>query len=195
MVGRPRSAATGLPFRRVGYRSIVQVTTGIPHAKPFPIWIGFVLCFWVFVVESVDVATNHRHSVWFWTADVASVIYFFMCVYRFHQILSDVTFGAYPIEPGEAVCYHLIPLFNLYWLFSWPSRFADYVNAARAIKVVPGMVIGSLLIASGLVAKFVDASIGLACCFGVMAYMTNRLGHFADYRDLDVAANQITPSS
>jgi hypothetical protein len=173
----------------------VQVTAGIPHAKPFPIWIGFVLCFWVFIVELIDVATHHPHSIWFWTADFGTVTYFFMCVYRFHRILSDVTFGAYPIEPGEAVFYHLIPLFNLYWLFSWPSRFADYVNAERAIKVVPGAVIGSLLIASTLVARFVDASLGLACYFGVMAYLTNRHGHFADYRDLDVAADQIAPSA
>jgi hypothetical protein len=173
----------------------VQVTAGIPHARPFPIWIGFVLCVVLFVVESTDGATNHLHSIWFWIADIGSVIYLFMCVYRFHQILSDVTCGAYPIEPGEAVFYHLIPLFNLYWLYSWPSRFAEYVNAERAIKVVPGAVIGSRFLASGLVARLVDASFGLAGYFGVMAYLTNRLRLYADYRDLDAAADQIAPSA
>lgn len=175
------------------YAAIVQVATGIPHAKPFPIWIGFVLCVVLFVVEATDVATNHPYSIWYWITDIASIVYFFMCVYRFHRILGEVTFGAYPITPSQAVFYHLIPFFNLYWLFAWPSRFADYVSAEREIKVLPGALIGLLLLASAIVARFVETSFGLVGYFAVMAYLTNRLRLYADYRDLDVAADQIVP--
>lgn len=173
----------------------MQVTAGIPHAGPYPVWIGFVLCAGVFVIELIDAAMNQLNSIWFLAVDFGSVVYLLMCIYRFHRILRDVTFGAYPIKPSEAVFFHLIPLFNFYWLFAWPSRFADYVNAEHAIKVVPGAVLGLLFILSALIAKLGFPSLGLAGFFGVMAYLTNRLGHYADFRDLDVAADQITPSS
>ena len=151
------------------------------------------LCIVLFVIELIDLAATHSISIWYWAVDIGSVVYFFMCVFRFHRILGEVTFGAYPITPSQAVFYHLIPLFNLYWLFAWPSRFADYVSAERAIKVLPGAVIGTLLIASAIVARFYETSFGLAGYFGVMAYLTNRLRLYADYRDLDVAADQIAP--
>jgi hypothetical protein len=81
----------------------------------------------------------------------------------------------------------------VYWLFAWPTRFANYVNAEHAIKVVPGVVIGLLLLLSALIARFFDTAIGIAGYFGVMAYMTNRLRHYSDYRDLDAAVDQVTP--
>jgi len=171
----------------------VQVNAGIRHARPFPIWIGFVLCAALFGVELFDLATSQAVSVRYWVVDILTVVYLFMCVYRFHRILREVTFGAYPISPSQAVFYHLIPFFNLYWLFAWPSRFADYVKAERAIRVLPGAVIGLLFIVSALVARFYETSFGLAGYFGVMTYLTNRLRAYADYRDLDVAADQITP--
>ncbi|HKW45143.1 MAG TPA: hypothetical protein VJN22_05750 [Candidatus Eremiobacteraceae bacterium] len=170
----------------------MQDTPGIPHAHPFPVWIGFLLCGILFITEVVDVANKVESIQWYvYVATVVTLIYFFMCVFRFHVILGQLTFGAYPIKSGPSVFYHFLPFFNIYWLFAWPSKFADYVKAERAVKVAPGAVLGTILILSALVARFVDSSIGLAGYFGVMAYLTNRLRRYADYRDLDVAADQI----
>jgi hypothetical protein len=36
-------------------------------------------------------------------------------------------------------------------------------------------------------------AIGITGIFGVFAYLTNRLRHYADYRDLDAAVEQVTP--
>ncbi len=174
--------------------SAMQSNVGIPHARPFPVWVGFALCGILVVIETYDASRSNPGMTWyFFIAEVVAFIYFLMCVYRFHRILGEVTFGAYPIKPAEATFYHLIPLFNLYWLFAWPTKFADYVNAEHAVKVVPGAVIGAIMIASALVAKFFDSAIGLAGYFGVMTYLTNRLNHYADYRDLDIAAEQLAP--
>jgi hypothetical protein len=173
----------------------MQSTVGIPHARPFPVWVGFALCCVVFATEVVSAAAFHEFvpQWYFYVAEIATFIYYLMCVYRFHRILAQVTFGDYSIKPAEAVYSHLIPLLNIYWLFAWPTRFANYVNAERAIKVVPGAVIGAILLACALVARFYDTAIGLAGYFGVMAYLTNRLRQYADYRDLDVAAEQLAP--
>jgi len=115
-------------------------------------------------------------------------IYYLMCVYRFHSVLRQQTDGDYPVKPPEAAFYHLVPLFNFYWVFAWPSRFAGYVNAERAIKVVPGVVCGLALILSALTSKYFDTAVGLAGLFLVTAYLTNRLRHYVGYRELDRAA-------
>jgi hypothetical protein len=172
----------------------VQFAAGIHHARPFPIWVGFALCVLIFVAEVVDASMHTASSWYFWTADIVTFVYYLMCVYRFHKIMGEVTFGDYSIKPAEAVYSHLIPLLNVYWLYAWPSRFADYVRAERAIKVASSAIIGSLLLGSALVARFFDAAIGLAGYFCVMAYMTNRLRCYADYRDLDAAVEQLTPA-
>lgn len=172
----------------------MQVAAGIHHARPFPVWVGFALCALIFVAEVVDSLRHTPLSLYFWTADILAVLYYLMCVYRFHKIMGEVTFGDYSIKPAEAVYSHLIPLLNVYWLYAWPSRFADYVRAERAIKVASGAIIGSLLLASALVARFFDSAIGLAGYFCVMAYLTNRLRAYADYRDLDAAVEQLTPA-
>jgi len=174
----------------------MQSTVGIPHATPFPVWIGFALCGILIVIEIYDGARDYVGTHWyFYAVTFATFIYYLMCVYRFHRILGEVTFGAYSIKPPEAVYSHLIPLFNIYWLFAWPTRFADYVNAERALKVVPGAVIGLILLASAVVARVFDSALGLAGYFGVMAYLTNRLNQYADYRDLDIAAEQLAPGA
>lgn len=172
----------------------MQVTAGISHARPFPIWVGFALCGLILVAELVDGARHTRSTWYFWTADILTFVYYLMCVARFHKILGEVTFGAYSIKPAEAVYSHLIPLLNIYWLYAWPSRFADWVRAERAIKVASGAIIGSLLLLSALVARFFDSAIGLAGYFCVMAYLTQRLRAYADYRDLDAAVEQLTPA-
>jgi hypothetical protein len=173
-------------------RSAMQSIVGIPHARPYPVWIGFVLCGVIFAAEVFDGMTHPSGTQWyFYLTWVIAFIYYLMCVYRFHRILAEVTFGAYSIKPAEAVYSHLIPLLNIYWLFAWPTRFADYVNAEHALKVVPGAVIGTILLASAAVARFFDSSIGMAGYFGVMVYLTNRLNQYASYRDLDVAAEQL----
>src|ERR1700680_2056633 len=155
---------------------VMKDAVGIPHARPFPVWVGFVLCGILLGIETYDASRNDLGPHWyFYVAEGITFIYYLMCVYRFHRILGEVTFGAYSIKPAEAVYSHLIPILNIYWLFAWPTRFADYVNAERALKVVPGAVIGAILLGSALLARFFDTSFGLGGYFGGVAVLTNRL--------------------
>jgi len=52
--------------------------------------------------------------------------YWMACLYRLHVILAKTSNANYPIKPGKAVWGHLIPWFNCYWVFAWPSRIAHF---------------------------------------------------------------------
>jgi hypothetical protein len=168
--------------------------------KPYPIWPGFALIVLLIGVELKDASDEETVNLLthvkatlppsdaYWILSILILIYYLMCVYRFHSVLRQQTEGDYPIKPPEAAFFHLVPLLNLYWVFAWPSRFAGYVNAERAIKVIPGAVCGCALILSALISKYFDTAVGMAGLFLVTAYLTNRLRHYVGYRELDRAA-------
>ena len=174
-------------------------TAAAMKLKPYPIWPGFVLVLVMLGVEIKDAADQmtvnlltHVNaalppSTAYVIVGIAIFIYYLMCVWRFHSVLRAQTNNDYPVKPAEAVFFHIVPLLNIYWVFAWPSRFADYVNAERAIKVIPGAFCGVALIVSALVGKFFDSAIGLTGLFIVMAYLTNRLRHYIGYLDLERA--------
>jgi hypothetical protein len=171
--------------------------------KPYPVWPGFVMVIVMIGVELKDASDEETVNLLthvkatlppsdaFVILEILIFIYYLMCVYRFHSVLRQQTNGDYPVKPPEAAFYHLVPLLNLYWVFEWPSKFAGYVNAERAIKVVPGSVCGVAFILSLLIGRFFDTAIGMLGLFLVMAYLTNRLRHYVGYRDLERAATAL----
>lgn len=56
------------------------------------------------------------------------------CIYRTHRSLGEATNKAYPIMPAKAVWGHLIPLYNLFWVFRWTSVLAGHLNEAMNRK-------------------------------------------------------------
>ena len=106
---------------------------------------------------------------------LAGSIYWFFCVYRLHKILAELTRGRYPISPGEAAWKHIIPFYNLYWVFKWPGELSDYLTRRGRVKIISGAVIGVMLLLGFLIARFFDAAIGLAIIFGLTAFMSAKL--------------------
>ncbi len=80
----------------------------------------------------------------------------------------------YPIQPGEAVGKHFIPFYNLYWLFVWPSTLSSHLNQAGRVNMLPGGLIGFVLLVS-LLLRYVDGAIGLALTFAVGLYISAKL--------------------
>ena len=80
----------------------------------------------------------------------------------------------YPIQPGEAVGKHFIPFYNLYWLFVWPSALSRHINQAGQVSMIPGAVLGFLLLVS-LLLRYVDGAVGLALTFAVGMYISAKL--------------------
>ena len=148
-------------------------------------WFGFVFAIAFFVAEIVEVITGLDPNA-LYPAFVLIVLsgwfYWLFCVHRFHKILGEMTGNRYPITPGEAVGKHIIPFYNLYWMFAWPSTLASHINSCGHVRMASGAVVGVLLLLS-LLLRFVDGAVGLAVTFSVGLYISAKLrGHMRSVR-------------
>jgi hypothetical protein len=136
----------------------------VPTSSPPWVWVGFLIAFAYFVIEVVvviltfqyeqgSVDTQWQQAVGF--LGFPGIVYWMFCVHRIHKILAEMTGGRYPISPLEAALKHLIPFYNLYWVFKWPGEFSDYVNSRGRVKMISGSLIGLMLLLSLLVYRVV----------------------------------------
>lgn len=68
----------------------------------------------------------------------SGIIYWFYCVSRIHQVLSHQTNGTYRIGPGKAVWLHLIPVYDLYWIFHWSNYLIGFLNESKTRRIRKG---------------------------------------------------------
>ncbi len=106
---------------------------------------------------------------------IAGWIYWLFCVSRFHTILAQISRNTYPIAPAEAAWKHLIPFYNLVWIFRWPATMSDYLNRRDRVKMVSGNLLGVYLLSSLLFGRFVDSGVGLAGTFIIGMYISSKL--------------------
>lgn len=152
-------------------------------ASPLPrIWIGFVLAFGFLVAEIIEVMQGNEAAIGSYTliVGIAGWIHWLSCIHRFHKILHQISpriggESTYPITPNQAVKYHFIPFFNLYWFFKWPREFSQYMNTNTSVKMAPGTGLGLILFLSVLTMRMVDGFIGLTLMFGFALYFQRKL--------------------
>jgi len=146
-------------------------------SSPPWVWFGFLFALAFFASEILEVALDldqQNSQVLFVLIVLAGWIYWLFCVHRFHKILGEMTVNRYPISPGEAVGKHFIPFYNLYWLFAWPSTLSKHINSRGHVQMIPGGLIGFLLLVS-LLLRYLDGAFGLAVTFGVGLYISAKL--------------------
>jgi hypothetical protein len=110
-----------------------------PRASPaFPrIWVGYLLGVATLITEIIAVALHPELAkepllippLYLFLANFISLVYWMVCVYEFHVVLSQATDGTYSIKPLRAAWFHLIPVYGLYWVFKWPRELARFVNS------------------------------------------------------------------
>ena len=149
----------------------------VPRSS-FPwISVGFLFAGFFFILEIVLVFTGAEESAvraLLTLCALPGLIYWLFCVHRLHKILEEMTHGRYPISPGEAALKHIIPFYNLYWLFKWPGELSEYINRQGRVRMISGAVIGAMLLLATL-SRIFDGAIGLAFLFGVTLYISSRL--------------------
>ena len=146
-------------------------------SSPPWVWLGFVFAIAFLVTEFADLVFEFDKQflqLVFVMIVLAGWFYWLFCVYRFHKILAEMTTHRYPIQPGEAVGKHFIPFYNIYWLFAWPSTLSSHLNQAGQVNMLPGGLIGFVLLIS-LLLRYVDGAIGLALTFAVGLYISAKL--------------------
>ena len=156
-------------------------TSSFPH-----VWVGFLLAFAFFVIEIVfviltfdwetEVSTSDRQTeLMIGLFGLPGLIYWMFCVHRLHKILAEMTEGRYPNTPLETALKHLIPFYNLYWIFKWPGEFSDYLNRRGRVKIISGAGLGVVLLLGLITVRLIDGAIGMTCLFAVTLYMSSRL--------------------
>jgi hypothetical protein len=111
-------------------------------------WVEFVLSFVWFAFSGLaqyEKSTGHTEILNQLATILASatylcgIIYWMICVYRFHQVIAVLTDNTYPISAARAVGFQLIPLYSVYWNFKWPRKLASFIQSRTNQKNVVDM--------------------------------------------------------
>jgi hypothetical protein len=169
------------------HRGIETRDERVPTSSPPWVWVGFLFAFAFFVVEvvfviatfdfesEVSTAGDAQMAVVLGLFGLPGLIYWMFCVHRMHKILAQMTDGRYPNTPLETALKHLIPFYNLYWIFKWPGEFSDYINRRGRVKIISGAGLGAMLLLGMIIFRVIDGAIGMTCLFGVTMYMSSKL--------------------
>lgn len=153
---------------------------GLP-AQP-PVWVGFILGFIVMIME-ISYGGNDMSlgALWFWLGLALVVAIFFLyCVYKIHKLMKTITKSEYPISPAASVGYHFIPIYNIYWVFKWPSTFSNYINKSNITRMIPGWILGLMLFLAGMVIDYITPTVAVFMQFGVLAYINFKLKEYVE---------------
>ena len=162
-------------------------------------WIGFALAFALLVVEvlSAGAGASPGFGLALVVLSFGGGIYWLTCIQRFHTILRQISprvagEPTYPITPGQAVGYHFIPFYNLFWLFKWPMTLTSFLQENSKVRMIPGALLG-LLAFLGVLARLFDGALGLVLLFVVATYISGKLreavGEYESLRAASTAFN------
>ncbi len=146
-----------------------------PSLPPF--WPGFLLAAARLCCELCLSAAEALDAPWFARAGAvvsfAALAYWLYSVYALHWALLQATDGLYPVMPLPAALGHLVPLYNLYWVFRWPNHLARFVRQQRGPGRMPMNLPGLALLTSLLLGCW-DGALGLAALFAFGLYVRHQ---------------------
>jgi len=148
-------------------------------------WLGYVIAsiFLILgILEFVVVNPGGEQEISFvgklWILfGLGDLVYWFICIYKMHKLLAQLTNSAYPIAPGVAVGGHFVPLYNFYWIFKWPGQIAKFVNEHLNRKPASEYTGGFLLLAFfvGRTLRIDGTFIALILIFSVGHYLSRKI--------------------
>jgi hypothetical protein len=151
---------------------------------PFPrIWIGYLLGVATLIAEMVFV-TQHPElakeqllipPLYLFLPSFISLVYWLVCVYEFHVVLSRATAAQYPITPMRAAWFHLIPVYGLYWVYKWPRELARFVNGRLQLPFMKPDRTGAAIFIAFAVFLVLDRGFGMILLFWSASYLSKAL--------------------
>jgi hypothetical protein len=151
---------------------------------PLPrIWIGYLLGVATLIAEMIAVTLHPELAkepllippLYLFLANFISLIYWLVCVYEYHVVLSMATAGTYPIKPLRAAWFHLIPIYGLYWVFKWPRELARFVNRRLEAPLVRPDRTGLAVFIAFAVFLVLDRGLGMILLFWAASYLSRCL--------------------
>jgi len=145
------------------------------------IWIGYLLGVATIIAEFVAVSLHPELAkeagippLYLFLVSFVGGVYWFVCIYRYHVILSMVPGWKHPISPARAVGFHFIPFYNLYWVFKWPKEIARFVNFRVRTNMMRPTPVG-VAVLGALILRFLDPGFGLILLFFPLSYISECL--------------------
>ncbi len=120
----------------------------------------------------------------------ASVFYYF-CVYRFHQVVCAAPGWQHPVTPRRAVGFHFIPFYNFYWVCKWPlelGRFLGWCMPKPGISWQLGLV----YIAGQLLGLLVSPAASVFVAMALLTYVQRRMKAALEYKAVALAERAVT---
>src|SRR5258708_1446406 len=108
-------------------------------------------------------------------ANFISLIYWLVCVYGYHVVLSQATAGAYPIKPLRAAWFHLIPIYGFFLGFQWPRGLARFLNMPLSAPLMKPRRTGLAVFIAFVVFLVLDRGIGMILLFWAASYLSRCL--------------------
>jgi hypothetical protein len=145
------------------------------------IWIGYLLGLATIVAEFVALSLHPELAkeggippLYLFLASFVGIVYWLVCIHRYHVVMAQVPGWKHPISPARAVGFHLIPFYNLYWVFKWPQEIAKFVNGRLHQPVMKPVAVGFAVLAA-LILRLFDPGFGLILLFFPMSYLSECL--------------------
>src|SRR5712664_3278815 len=158
-----------------------------PQALPsFPrIWVGYLLGVATLITEIIAVSLHPELAkepllippLYLFLANFISLVYWMVCVYEFHVVLSWATAGTYPVKPLRAAWFHLIPIYGLYWVFKWPRELARFVNSRLEAPLMRPDRTGLGVFIAFAAFLVLDRGVGMILLFWAASYLSRCLRH------------------
>jgi hypothetical protein len=151
---------------------------------PFPrIWVGYLLGVATLIAEVVAVTLHPEllkeplliPPLYLFLANFLSLVYWLVCVYEYHVVLSRAPDGKYPITPMRAGWFHLIPFYGLYWVFKWPRELARFVNSRLQVPFMNPDRAGLAVFIAFAVFLVLDRGFGMIMLFWAASYLSKCL--------------------
>jgi hypothetical protein len=151
---------------------------------PFPrIWIGYLLGLATLITEMIAVTLHPELAkepllippLYLFLANFISLVYWMVCVYEFHLVLSRATAGTYPVKPLRAAWFHLIPIYGLYWVFKWSRELARFVNSRLPTPLMRPDRTGLAVFLAFAVFLFLDRGFGMILLFWSASHLSRCL--------------------
>jgi hypothetical protein len=148
----------------------------IPRTASPYVWVGFLFAGAFLIGEFFSVLLEDEGAIDapLLLIGIGGWFYWIYCIHRIHRILAELTNYRYPVDPGRAAARHVFPVYNLFWIFYWPVKLSNYLNARGRVTILSGYLIGAMLLLS-LLLRFVDGAIGTAVLFGVTMYISSKV--------------------
>jgi hypothetical protein len=161
---------------------IQQPGTSITVPPKLPmVWIGYLLGAATIVAEFIAVDLHPELAqgdvippLYLFLVSFVGGVYWFVCIYRYHDVLAQIAGSKYPISPARAVGFHFIPFYNFYWVFKWPKEIAKFVNQRLRAPVMKPVPVG-VAILGALVLRVLDPGFGLILLFLPLSYISECL--------------------